>query len=291
MESKWKSWYNWGVPLFDLPPPPAYRLSRAPLVQALVQVRYPLVAALESLAGIAPLQAVLQDSFPYMDQEKVQEVAFLVGPAGPAGSAAESVNWKFTNDSGTQITIGAGSASLAAGEAYSGVANFANEFRLLLSALETARIKRCDRLGVRYLSVASDPAGQSTAWRDWFKPELIGWIGSDIIPADGLSMAISQVQLSHPPSDDLASAAADVQTVVRHGAVPEGTSVPGLPPVTVSAPSYLLDIDVFVAAPQPFRPDAIVQQFSDFHSQIDRFFFWTLTDAGKDQFELRLLEN
>jgi uncharacterized protein (TIGR04255 family) len=280
------------VPVFDLPPPPAYRLDNAPLVQALVQVRYPLVATFETLAGVAPLQHSLESVFPYMELEKVQEIAFIVGPAGPAsGSTAESVNWKFTNDAGLVATIAAGSTSLTAGETYTGVEDFALVFTEVLTALKAARVQRCDRIGVRYLSVAAGLPGEPNAWRSWFNPDLIGWAGSSIVPEDSLSMAINQVQLSHPATGDLAGPPADVQTVVRHGAVPAGTAVPGLPPVTVSEPSYLLDLDVFVAAAQPFDPEALSAQFRKFHSQIDRFFFWSLSDAGRNHFELRLLED
>lgn len=292
MEKQWKSWYNYAVPLFELPSPPAYRLGNAPLVQALAQVRYPLVASFETLAGVAPLQAMLEETFPYMEQEKVQEVAFLMGPAGPAsGSAAESVNWKFTSDSGLLLTISAGSASLTAGESYTGVEDFATVFTQLLSALKAARVRRCDRLGVRYLSVATGPPGDSGLWRKWFNPALIGWVGSAVVPSDSLTMAISQVQLTHPASGDLAGPPAEIQTVVRHGAVPAGTSVPGLPPVTVNDPSYLLDVDVFVAATQPFHPGTLASQFRQFHSQIDRFFYWSLSEEGKEHFELRLVES
>lgn len=280
------------MPLFDLPSPPAYRLGNAPLVQALAQVRYPLVAAFETLAGVAPLQTMLEDTFPYMELEKVQEVAFLVGPAGPAsGSSAESVNWKFTNDSGLLLTIAAGSASLTASENYTGVEDFVAVFTQLLSALKAARVQRCDRIGVRYLSVAAGLPGDPRAWRQWFNPDLIGWVGSAVVPNDSLTMAISQVQLSHPATGDLAGPPADIQTVVRHGAVPAGTSVPGLPPVTVSEPSYLLDLDVFVAATQRFDPEMLASQFRQFHSQIDRFFYWSLSDEGREHFELRLLED
>lgn len=278
--------------MFDLPTPPAYRLGNAPLVQALVQVRYPLVASFETLAGVAQLQAALEGTFPYMEQENVQEVAFLMGPGGAAGgSSAESVNWKFTNDAGLLLTVAAGSASLTASETYTGIEDFAVVFVQLLSALRAARVQRCDRIGVRYLSMAPGLPAEPTAWRRWFKPELIGWVGSPLVPSDSLTMAISQVQLSHPAIGDLAGSPADIQTVVRHGWVPSGTSVPGLPPLTATEASYLLDVDVFVGAPQRFEPDALEAQFLQFHSEIDRFFFWSLSDEGKEHFELRYLES
>lgn len=292
LEKRWKDGTTGFVPLFDLPVPPPYRLGNAPLVQALVQVRYPLVATLETLAGVAPIQAVLESNFPYMEQEKVQEIAFLVGPAGQsAGSTAESVVWKFTNDSGLVLAVAAGSASLTADKSYAGVDDFASMLALLLSALKTVRIQRCDRIGVRYLSVAAGLPNDSGAWRRWFNRDLIGWVGSSLVLDERLTMAISQVQLSYPAVGDLAGPPADVQVIVRHGAVPAGTGVPGLPPVNVSEGSYLLDIDVFVAASQPFDPVILTEQFRLFHGQIDRFFYWSLSDEGKEHFDFRLLHH
>ena len=69
-----------------------------------------------------PLQEALLEAFPYMEQERVQEVSLVAGPAGPAGGAsAASVTWKLTNDAGTLVVIGAGSATLSAGASYTTV--------------------------------------------------------------------------------------------------------------------------------------------------------------------------
>jgi uncharacterized protein (TIGR04255 family) len=277
------------LPLFDIPEAPGYQLANAPLAQALAQVRYPLIAALETMAGIAPLQESLRGRFPYMEQEKVQEVSLLVGPAGPAGGAsAESVTWKLTDDAGTLLVIGAGSATLSAGTSYTTVADFSTDFRLLLDALLSAGVPRCDRLGVRYLSLAADLPGEERSWRRWFKPELVGWVGSDAVPVGALETSMSQVKLRHLPVGDLAGPPADIEATVRHGAVPARTAVPGIPPLNVVEPSYLLDLDVYVVGHQGFEPGSLLDQFRLFHDQIDRFFYWSLTPEGAKHFGLQV---
>jgi len=280
------------LPLFDIPEAPEYHLANAPLAQALAQVRYPLLAGLETMAGIAPLQETLRTEFPYMEQEKVQEVSLVVGPAGPAGGAsAESVTWKLTNDAGTMIVIGAGSASLSAGDSYTSVVDFAADFDRLLRALAAANVPRCDRLGVRYLSLASDLPGEDRSWRRWFKPELLGWTGSEAVPDGALRTSINQVTLNHRPVGDLAGPPGEIEATIRHGAVPAGTTVPGIPPLQVAEPSYLLDLDVYVVGPQPFEPGAIGEQFALFHDQIDRFFYWSLTGKGAEHFGLEIRDS
>ena len=271
--------------LFQVPEAPRYRLERAPLVQALAQVRFPLIAALETMPGVAPLQEALRGAFPYMEQEQVQEVSLVVGPAGPAGGAsAASITWKLTNDAGTLIVIGAGSATLSAGAAYTTVEAFSADFERMLEALESVGVPRCDRLGVRYLSLAPDLPGEDRSWRRWFKPELLGWVGTEAVADGALETSVSQVMLRHPPIGDLAGPPADVQAIVRHGAVPAGTDVPGVEPLQVQDPSYLLDLDVYVAGRQPFDPEEILKQFKMFHAEIDRFFYWSLTQEGAEHF-------
>lgn len=287
MESKWKSWWEkvTPLPLFQLPEAPRYRLQRAPLVQAIAQVRYPIIARLESLSGIAPLQDALREDFPYMEQEMAQEVSLVVGPAGPAAGASEaSITWKLTNDSGTQIVVGAGSASLSAGASYTTVEAFAADFERMLNALISVGVPRCDRLGVRYLSVAEDLPGEDRSWRRWFKPELLGWAGSEIIADGVLETSINQVMLRQPPTGDLSGPPADIQATVRHGAVPGQTQVPSIPPLHIAVPSYLIDLDVYSVGHQRFQPASILEQFELFHQQIDRFFFWSLTDEGAKHF-------
>ena len=273
------------MPLFQVREAPRYRLERAPLVQALAQVRYPLIAALETMPGVAPLQEALREAFPYMEQERMQEVSLVIGPAGPAGgTGAASLTWNLTNDAGTVIVVGAGSATLSAGDSYTTVDAFSADFDHMLQALESVGVPRCDRLGVRYLSLAAGLPGEDRSWRRWFKPELLGWAGSEALADGVLDASINQVMLRQPPTGDLAGPPADIQATVRHGAVPAGTDVPGVPPLHVPNPAYLLDLDVYVAGHQPFDPAKILKQFEIFHEQIDRFFYWSLTQEGREYF-------
>lgn len=277
------------MPLFEVPEPPPYSLTNAPLAQALGQVRYPLIAQFQTMAGIAPLQNELRGLFPYMEQERVQEVSLLVGPAGPAAAQppVETVNWNLTNDQGMLVVVGSGSATLSLGSEYTNVEDFAGAFKHVVSSLATVGVPRCDRLGVRYLSIAPDLPGEARAWREWFRPELLGIAGTDVITTDALFTSMTQVQLSHPPVGDLSDFPADVQGVVRYGAVPAGTTVPGVPPVQTDAPSYLLDLDLFVTGAQPLDAQEVVGQFRKLHREIDTFFHWSLTPEGGKHFGLK----
>ncbi len=275
--------------MFNLPEVNSYRLQRAPLVLALAQVRFPLIAHLQSLEGIAPIQDRLRELFPFMEQQTRQEIALTFTPQGPAAPPAmgASSQWLFTDEAGTRLTIEAGGATLSAGAEYQDIQHFARQFEQVLTAIgEAEHLPRCDRLGVRYLDVAEIPPGEEQAWHGWFKPELVGWLGSGILRDDSrVVSSLAQTTLAAPPSSFARSAPADVQAVIRHGFVSAQTTIADLD-IEIANPSYVLDIDVFIPAPQPFDPATLAEQFRALHGQIDRFFRWSLTPEGESYFEL-----
>jgi uncharacterized protein (TIGR04255 family) len=279
--------------MFEIEATPRYRLARPPLAQALAQVRFPLRARLQSLEGIAPVQEQLEDLFPYMQQAQIQQFQLVIGPGAPASASGESAqHWVFTDDAGSTLELAPDTATLAIDHRYQGVEDLSNRFRAVLEALAgPAAVQRCTRLGVRFLNVAVVPPGRDdAAWRDWFRPELVGWIGSDIFsPGTTLVASIMQTQLSAPPVGDLSGPPVDVQGVVRHGYVPPGTLLPGIPPLPLERPGYLLDLDLFIDAPQRLDAADLSAQFVVLHQQIDRFFRWTLTPAGEEYFGLEEL--
>lgn len=285
LESTWKVR---GVRVFNLPASPNYYLTRAPLAQALGQVRYPVMAFLESTAGIAPLQERLRDRFPYLEQKQTQEVTLAIGPAGPAApQTASSLTWELTTDDGFLLVVSSTSATLSVGEDYNGIAEFADLFSEVLSALlDAVGIPRCDRVGVRYLSVAEASPTASGSWMRWFRPEFVSWASR--AEEDALHTLITQAQLRRPATEDFSRFPEAIQAIVRHGYAPAGSDVPGIPPLKLAAPSFLLDLDLFSVGKQPFDVSEISEQFLMLHAQIDRFFYWALSDDGKNYFGLEL---
>ena len=274
--------------MFELEEVARYRLDRAPLVQALAQVRFPLIAHLQTIPGVAPLQDRLAELFPYMEQKHVQEIGLLVGPAGLAASEGQSsITWEFTDDDGRLLVLTAGSATLSIGAQYAGIDDFAERFCSVLIALgEIEQVRRCDRLGVRYLSLAEQAPGDEQAWARWFRPEVVGWVGCGIVTSGDLVSSITQTELAEAVAHRAADAPGEVHALIRNGIVPAGAIVPGVPPTQIEQPSYLLDLDLFVATPQRYDADAVGEQFLALHGEIDRFFRWTLTPEGADHFGL-----
>jgi uncharacterized protein (TIGR04255 family) len=99
---------------------------------------------------------------------------------------------------------------------------------------------------------------------------------------------MAQAQLAVNPTGDLADVPTPIGAIVRHGSVPEGTVIPGIPEVRVEAASYLLDLDVFTSSSQEFSPTKLREQFLRLHDQIDRFFYWSLSTEGGAHFDLKI---
>lgn len=272
--------------MFNLPAVAPYRLTRAPLAQALGQVRFPLQARLGTIEGIAAVQDSLSDRYPYLQAPAPGIELQLGGPGVPAAFSPGAEQFVFSSDDGHSVHVNPSGFTLSVGPGYNGYRDFNERFRELVSLLhDVVRVPRCDRIAVRYLTLAATPPGDDAKWTKWFRPELLGWIGGAYLD-DGTQLlnSLNQVQLRSRPQDPFASFPADVAGVIRHGLVPGGSSVNGMPPVAVSSESYVLDFDFFCEHPQAWDQERLMRQFDALHDQMDRFFFWALTDTGAEDF-------
>ncbi len=279
--------------MFGLEPAPQYRLSKSPLVQVFGQVKFPARAKLAAMEGIAPVQDLLEAMFPYMSSQQVQQVTLLVGPSG-ASAAGSPPNqaWQFEDGSGWKLHLAPDTATLSVGPQYGEFDAFSSRFNTVLAALaDGAGVLRADRLGIRYVNIAEVPPQDPAAWQRWFRQELTGWPATTTV-ADGtqLVMTITQSQLTAQPVGELAGPDADIQAIVRHGLIPGNTMVPGVLPMEPRGPAFLLDIDIFTDGPQPFEPGELTRQLTVLHGQIDRFFYWALSEDGAEYFEREVSE-
>jgi uncharacterized protein (TIGR04255 family) len=239
------------------------------------------------MGGIAPVQQRLQHLFPYLEQQQQQFVSLLL-PAGlPATAGAQTTpSWKFEDDNGWSLTITPSKVVLSIGSEYRNFREFSERFDALLDALgQQAYVSRADRLGVRYINVAEVPPDDDFAWSRWFRPELTGWTGSGLLgDSTRVITGLTQTQLATAPVGDLSGLPVDVQAVIRHGLIPANTTIQGAAPIQLQRPAYIIDIDVFEEAPQRYDPKELSRQVTLFHDQIDRFFFWAMTDEGANYF-------
>jgi uncharacterized protein (TIGR04255 family) len=274
--------------MLTVAPAPRYRMTAAPLVQALAQVNFPIVPKLQTVDGIAPLQEQLADLLPYMNQQLIQQVELLVGPAGPAaGSAQSGTIYVFTDDDGWSLQVTTQSATLSAdGASYRGVDDFRRRLQTVWAALrEAAGVRRCDRLGVRYMDIVQF---EGADWAKWFRSEIVG-LASPELSGDVLASSLTETRLRSELGKAFAGQTGQIEGVIRHGVVPAGSLMQGIPPRPIGQPSFILDMDTFVAAAQPFQPQRLAEQFTELHANIDKVFHWAVTEVGRKQFGYELL--
>lgn len=269
--------------MLTVPAAPRFRMSSAPLIEAVVQINFPIVARLQTVEGIAPLQDALFDLFPYMNQQVNQEVSLMIGPAGPASpETSQSIVHVFTNDDGWALSVTVSSATLSVGPQYLGLQNFKQHFSGVCQALhDAARVRRCDRIGVRYLNIV-ELDGTSDEWASWFRPEIVGVAHPDL-SGGRVSSSLTETRLQEEPSLN-SDVEATLQGIIRHGIVPPGTVMKGVPPRPVTNRAYLFDMDTFIASTQPFDVDALVGQYESLHAEIEKVFHWAVTEDGRDHF-------
>jgi uncharacterized protein (TIGR04255 family) len=274
--------------VFELPPVGEYKFANTPLAQALVQVRFPIQAKLGTLEGLSAVQERIADRYPYLGGSQSPPIELQIGPEGAQAAVGPGGGYMFNSDDGHSVILHTDSVSLTVGPEYVSFDDFKERFDVILRALdECVTIPRCDRIATRYLTVAPTPVGDEGAWKTWFKAELLGWVaGHELSPAVVIGSAINQVGMSAPPTAALSAFPSDVQAVIRHGLVPGGTAVPGIPPISLPERSYLLDLDVFSAGAQGWDIDGLIEQVVVLHDQIERFFRWSLTPEGEKHFGL-----
>ncbi len=269
--------------MLDLPSPPRYRMTAAPLVQALVQVNFPIVTRLQTLDGAAAVQAALRDRYPYLAQSVVQEMSLMVGPAGPAApQTSQNVVHELTSDDGWTLTFTVSSATLSVGETYAGVDDFAQRFAEVCAALAaTGNVPRCDRLGLRYLSVVE--IDEADGWHNWFQPQIVG-VGTPALSRESLLSSLTETRLRKQPEGPFQALRSPVEGVLRHGIAPAGSMLAGVPPRPMQQRTFVFDMDTFIAAPQRFDPDTLAEQFRALHTEIEKVFHWAVTDQGRARF-------
>jgi uncharacterized protein (TIGR04255 family) len=277
----------WRSQMFELGPVGQYTLARPPLAQALAQVRFPLLAKLQTFEGVAPLQEALLAEYPYMDKVTETGVSVTVGQASPL-QPESTISWHFKDDDDRLLVVGPNVMTLSLSEQYEGFADFKIRFVNSLIALKASLApSRCVQLGIRYFNLVDDVGEDENRWKRIFNESIVGWPASQIVHGDTrLQSSVSQIQLVSPPINELADFPEDIQAIIRHGIAPATSMIPGFPILRLDDRGFFLDIDIFVVGSQDFDVDEMSMQLDAMHSQVDRFFRWSLTPEGEKYFGL-----
>ena len=247
------------------PPPARVALTNPPLVRVIAQVRFPLIASIESQAFIAPFQEAIRGDYPVLRADPSPGV--VLGTQGAAGVRSTAF-WRFHSTNDVWLVSLTPYFMALETTKYTNRGDFLDRFKVLLGVLQHHIHPRViDRLGVRYINrMFADNLENLT---QWVHPALVGVLGTPLAQHARLAMSESVFDLPEPSE----------RVTMRWGLVPpHKTTDPGLINA-VAQQSWLLDLDAFYAQQRPFAIDAIVHRAQGFTERIYRLFRWAITDA------------
>lgn len=248
-------------PLTDAPPAEV-PLPNAPLVRVIAQVRFPLIASIDTREFIAPFQEAIRKRYPVLRLEQSTNLMF-----GPNGAAQSRTNtWRFHDVAEEwRVSLAPDYVAIEALR-YSSRQDFLERFDQLLRAVrDHIDPQLVDRLGIRYVDrVTGAPLGRLGAL---IRAELMGVLASEL--SEHVQHSITESVFVLPEGAGVVRA--------RWGSVPAGATVDlnAVPPIAED--SWILDLDAFREGPQPFDPEAIGAQATSLATRIYTLFRWAVT--------------
>lgn len=246
------------------PAPPEVPLPRAPLARVIAQVRFPLVASIESQEFVAPFQEAIRKEYPVLRQERTQGIVF--GQKGPV-PLPESRVWRF-NDSAKQWR-----ASLAPDfvaletTAYTSRGDMLGRLEQLLAAAERhVNPQLVDRVGLRYIDRIPDVRLERLS--AMLRPEIAGVLCAG--PGESAVQALSENIFTLPGQSR--------RLLARWGLVPENSTFDADALEAIPQRSWILDLDVFDDESRRFDTSTLLSLTRTFAETSYAFFRWAVTD-------------
>jgi len=238
-------------------------LSPNPLVQVVVQVRFPPVLSVSDQRFVAPFQEAIRSHYPLIRREAQRQVA-----PGPDGQLAisESALWHLTDTDDTwQVSLSQDFISLTT-TAYCDRSDLLERIGLVLDATE-AHIKPvlAERVGTRYTDRLDDPLLLERL-DDLVRPELLGLSGTPL-GNGSLAGQLSQADFT----------TGSVHLRGRWGQLPAGATHDPAIAATANS-SWVLDLDAYRSDTTPFAAKPLVDEISTAIDIIYGFFRWVVSD-------------
>ncbi len=243
------------------PSPAEVPLAAPPLVQVIAQVRFPVIASVETDGFIAPFQEAVRAEYPVLQLEEERRVQYVDG-----AYTGLTKTWRFRDvDGAFQLTLTSSFLALETGR-YTSRDDFLARLRGALLALrEHVAPERIDRLGIRYIDRVTGENLNDLS--ELVRPEVCGVLSTSL--SGHLRHVVSEHLFALP------NAAAFL--MARWGLVPGGSIVdPAVEPV--DEPSWLLDLDAFQGQTQALDVDTVVSQTRGLAERIYSLFRWVVTD-------------
>lgn len=255
-----------------LPDRPRVVLDSPPLALALCQVKFPILLDVTDPARVAPFQRALRADYPISQREPTIEMtAVAVGGTAQFSSTGSSFQWRFSDTAQSWNVVLAQESIAIETRRYARFEDFMERLRQVLDALtEHLQPPVVTRIGLRYIN---EIRSSELSWSQILRRELLGLLAVEEL-APRVQQSLQQILLDFGDNQGAA---------MRHGLLPEGTSIAPLPnQQPPSGPFYLVDLDVYRSFSLPdlptMDPEGISLRVQDYHRMIYRLFRWAVTD-------------
>lgn len=238
-------------------------LKDAPLVRVIAQFRFPEILSVEQREFVAPFQQAIRKTYSVLRQEQIQ--GLILGPGGVAAQPKPQVAWRFSDtDEHWRVSLTTEFLALETTN-YVSRSDFFGRLKSLAEALdEHIEPGRLDRLGVRYIDRITGHAVDDLA--NLVRPEVRGITGT--IAATHAVHALSESMFELP----------EARLLARWGFLPPGGTFDPATIEPANEKSWILDLDMFSAAPMPFVVEQVVAEAQRYAERIYTVFRWAVTD-------------
>ena len=242
---------------------PRIQFSRNPLKVVIAQMRFPAELALAEPAAQTRMQAGLRDRYPLAQSIDQMSIQVALGPqAMQPVSQSRPSGVRFTSEGGEwAVTINPDALSLQA-TAYHDWDDFKSRFDHLLDVvLAEARIRRVDRLGLRFIDELSHPEARSLSeWSRFLEPSLLG-----------TAATVQFSAIATRTTEQIVLEEGDDGAVITHAYFQN-------PPEASPASIFVLDTDGFSARPFGLDRDEIRIRLERYHDAAWNLFRETVRD-------------
>lgn len=233
-------------------------LPRAPLVRVIAQLRFPTIVSLGDPNFVGPFQEAIRARYPILRPE--QTAGLVVGPMGVVVQKGEATVWRFHDKADAwRVSLGTDFIALET-TAYENRDDFFARFGEAVRALDDlVKLSVFDRLGVRYVNRIHGP--ELDRLSALVRPEVLG-VGTGL--ATGLRHSLCESLFLND----------EVALSTRWGSLPADTTTDPSMLDPIPHPSWILDLDMFLASQRDFNVETVVGKGRAFAASIYGFFRW-----------------
>jgi len=245
-------------------------LFNDPLALVVAQIRFPPVLSIQTdEKSLARFQDLLRDRYPFVFVGR--QIGLNVSPQGIEQQQTSGKIYQFADaDREWAVSLAVDSVALEARH-YTDYDDFSQRIMSLLAAVkEVYRVAVRQRLGLRYINEIRYPEVSTvTDWIPLLRHELLGLAANREI-APSVESTLQELSLNLPSGG----------LTIRHGYVPQGSTVAPLPGEQLqnAGPFYLLDFDAFDEKGRDLDDRTVDELLQSYNHTMFQLFRWLVQD-------------